>query len=106
MEIEKEKRKIEFWDKEGRMNEAFYKHRPEKPFRKNVEVIVTFTNYADCEESRQSTQSLSIPVLAAVFSDLMDIYGYIRSKRQIVHVDIDKRESTTPGIAFFMQEVE
>ena len=106
MAIEKEKRKIEFWDEEGRMNEAFYKHRPENPVEKNVEIIATFTNYADCEESRQSTQSLSIPVLAAVFSDLMDIYGYIRSKRQIVHVDIEKRESTHPGIAFFMQEVE
>lgn len=106
MEIEKEKRKIEFWDKEGRMNEAFYKHRPEKPFTKNVEVIVTFTNYADCEESKPSTLGFSIPALAAVLFDLMDIYGYIRSKRQIVHVDIDKRESRTPGIAFFMQEVE
>ena len=106
MNMENEKRKIEFWDKEGRMNEAFYKHRPEKPFRKNVEVIVTFTNYADCEESRQSTQSLPIPVLAAVLFSLMDIYGYVISNMQIVHVEIEKRECRTPGIAFFMQEVE
>ncbi len=104
--METEKNKIEFWDKQGQMNEAFQKHIPEKPFRKNVEVIATFTNYADCEESRPTTHGFSIPVLSGVISNLMADTGYILDEKQITRIEIEKRESRTPGISFFMQEVE
>jgi len=104
--MENEENKIEFWDKEGHMNEAFQKHIPENPFRKNVEVIATFTNYADCEESRLSAQGFSIPVLSGVISNLMANMGYILDEKQITRIEIEKRESRTPGIAFIMQEAE
>ena len=102
----KEKRKIEFWEPWGKIDKAFQDHRPEKPFRKNVEVIATFTNYAACEESRSSVQGFLIPVMSGVISNLLADMGYILDEKQITGIEIEKREGQTPGIDFFMQEVE
>jgi hypothetical protein len=37
---------------------------------------------------------------------MLESYRYVEKIGKIVSLSIEKRESRTPGIAFFMQEVE
>lgn len=106
MENEKEKRKIEFWAGLNTLNENIVKHAPKEPFAQNVEVSVLLTYTSDNECSLPSTQGYAIYALAVAFSSLLASEGYIKAEKQITKMEIEKRESRTPGIAFFMQEVE
>ena len=82
------------------MNEAFYKHRPEKPFRKKRR------SNRDVYKLRRlrgiqtvNAKSFNSSIGSGIFRP--DGHLWLHQKqRQIVHVDIEKREGT-PGIAFF-----
>ena len=109
MEIEKEKRKIEFWENEDNydnLQEFFEKHKPEKPLTKMVEIVVTFIFYADCVVSRPSKGSLTLHTLLTYMCDLLVHERFIKNEYQITSISFEKREGQTPGISFFMQEVE
>ena len=109
MKIEKEKRKIEFWENGNNydnLQEFFEKHKTEKPLTKMVEIGVTFIFYADCVVSRPSKESLTLHTLLTYMCDLLVHEKFIKNEYQITSISFETRESTTPGIAFFMQEVE
>ena len=106
MEIEKEKRKIEFWSRGYCFKKSLLEHKPEKPFTKPVEVIFAITYRGDCDESRPSKVGLPIKILTKTISEALHETCFILNEKQITRIEIDKRESRTPGIAFFMQEVE
>ena len=106
MEIEKEKRKIEFWADPDTMIGDIDKHAPKEPFAQNVEVSVLLTYNSDNECSLPETQGHAIHAMAVAFSYMLEYKGYIKAVKQITKMEIEKRKSRTPGIAFFMQEVE
>ena len=109
MEIEKEKRKIEFWENEDNyddLQEFFEKHKPKKPLTKMVEIVVTFIFYADCVVSRPAKGSLSLHTLLTYMCDLLVHEKFIKNEYQITSIAFETREGQTPGIAFIMQEVE
>ena len=104
--MEQKKRKIEFWTGSMPINEAIARYSPKKPFTKMVKVSVRCTYQAQRITSKPSTRGLSIYALAVLFSSMLVSKGYIKAEKQITRIEIEKREGSTPGIAFFMQEVE
>ena len=106
MEIEKEKRKIEFWSGEKYMILPFNEHKPDDPFAGPVEVSATITFLADCEPARPSTAWLPARDLASGIVDWLVYFKYVKHERQIVRLSIEKMEGRNPGVAFIMQEVE
>ena len=106
MEIEKEKRKIEFWTESMTINEAIARYSPKKPFTKMVKVSVRCTYQAQRITSKPSTQGMKVYAIADWISSLLLEYGYIKAERQITKMEIEKLESERPGFVFSMQEVE
>ena len=106
MEIEKEKRKIEFWSDFRRIDCMLDDHKPKKPFEKAVEVIVILNRGGKSEVSVPGRSFMPISELAGIFDEYLVKFKYVTTWRLISHISISLRESTHPGISFFMQEVE
>ena len=79
MEIEKEKRKIEFWTESMTINEAIARYSPKKPFTKMVKVSVRCTYQAQRITSKPSTQGMKVYAIASCISSLLIEYGYIKA---------------------------
>ncbi len=103
MEIEKEKRKIEFWDGSQDIWNALNKHKPKKPFTKYVNVSVIIT-YLPSESNKRFC--MNIIKAADEIATYMQELGYIKHQLRVEDVQVRKPIGDTPGIAFFMQEVE
>jgi hypothetical protein len=104
--MEHEKRKIEFLAGLDTLNAKIATYAPIEPFAKNVKMSVIFTYGGGGDKPSPSTQGYAIYALAGVVSSLLVSEGYIKDEKQITKMAIEKRESSTPGISFFMQEVE
>ena len=103
MEIEKEKRKIEFWDGSQDIWNALNKHKPKKPFTKYVNVSVTIT-YLPSDSNKRFC--MNIAKEADVIANYLKDLGYIVHPLRIEDIQVRKPIGDTPGIAFFMQEVD
>ena len=108
MENEKEKRKIEFWVRwDTNLRAALKKNKPPIPFDNKVSVSVTFVTWADIEISRATDrEDNDLGLLATRILAMLESYKYVEKIGKIVSLSIEKRECRTPGISFFMQEVE
>lgn len=103
MEIETEKRKIEFWDKSNDTWTALKAHKPEKPFKKYVTVSVSIT-YLPSDRNNRFCMNIAKEADAIAYY-LKDL-GYIVHPLRIEDIQVRKSVGDIPGISFFMQEVE
>ena len=101
MEIEKEKRKIEFWSSSDDIWEAVHDNRTnQKPLQAPVEVAVKIADkwgvYKD----------LSMSYIVDQIEEALRMYGFIRNSYDIRAIAVVVTSSTTQGIIFSMQEVD
>jgi len=101
MKIEKEKRKIEFWDEHIDFLTALTGRHAGKPISGKVEVSVKITM-----DKSIALQTRSKSMWAFLLEDALTQKGIIKKANQIQTLTIDTTPGQTPGIAFFMQEVE
>ena len=101
MEIEKEKRKIEFWSSSDDILQAMHNNRKGiKPLTGAVEVSVKI-----CDKDG-IYKGLAMSDIVSRIEDSLQFFGYIRSFIYIRTITVDIISGKTKSIAFFMQEVE
>jgi len=103
MEIEKEKRKIEFWSDQIKiwLTVALASTKNKKPLEGPIEVSVKITNKTGSYEKRSMSD-----IVQEIEQSLKD-YGFIHKTSDIRNISIKIISySKTKCIYFFMQEVE
>ena len=105
MEIETEKRKIEFWDEGDDVARALINHKTTEMMKGPVEISVKIA-YTTRKNKRGGFRGQRMIEFASNLEYWLPRAGFIDSRSQIVSLTIEKTVSDTPGIAFFMQEVE
>jgi len=101
MEIENKKRKIEFWDEHIDLFTALTGRHAGKPISGKVEASVKITM-----DSSIALQTRSKSMWTFLLEDALIQKGIIKKANQIQTLTIDTTPGDTPGISFFMQEVE
>lgn len=101
MEIEKEKRKIEFWNSSDDIWEAAHDNcTNQKPLQAPVEVAVKIA------DKYGVYKDLSMSSIVDQIEEALRMYGFIRNPYDIRTISVDIISGKTKSIAFFMQEVE
>ena len=101
MEIEKEKRKIEFWSSSDDIWEAVHDNcTNQKPLQAPVEVSVKIA------DKNGVYKDLSMSYIVDQIEEALRMYGFIRNTYDIQTITVDIISGKTKSIAFFMQEVE
>ena len=100
--MEHEKRKIEFWENGTKdFWEVMASHwNNGKTIKKPVEISVKIV----CGKSDMKDASVILDVIT--IDEMLKYLKIIRNSSQIKRLTIEKTIGTTPGVAFFMQEVE
>ena len=101
MEIEKEKRKIEFWSSSDDIWEAVHDNRTnQKPLTGAVELSVKIA------DKNGVYKDLSMSYIVDQIEEALRMYGFIRNTYDIRTITVDIISGKTKSIAFIMQEVE
>ena len=105
MEIEKEKRKIEFWYDGDDVVMALINNQTTEMMTEPVEISIKIA-YTTRKNKRGGFRGQRMTEFASILEHWLPSLRFIDSRSQIVSLTIEKTVSDTPGIAFFMQEVE
>lgn len=100
-----EKSKIEFWAEGTDIACALLYNRTDELIKNNVEVYVKIA-YPPRKYKEGGIGSQRMTDLTRLLEYHLPLLGFIESRSQIVSLTIEKAVSKTPGIIFFMQEVE
>ena len=101
MEIEKEKRKIEFWSSSDDIWEAVHDNRTnQKPLTGAVEVSVKIA------DKNGVYKDLSMSYIVDQIEEALRMYGFIRNTYDIRTITVDIISGKTKIISFSMQEAE
>ena len=101
MEIEKEKRKIEFWNSSDDIWEAVQDNcTNQKPLQAPVEVSVKIA------DKNGVYKDLSMSYIVDQIEEALRMYGFIRNTYDIRTITVDIISGKTQSISFSVQEVE
>ena len=103
--MEDKKRKIEFWHEGDDVARALINHKTTEMMTEPVEVSVKIA-YTTRKNKKGGFRGQRMTIFASILEHWLPSLRFIDSRSQIVSLTIEKTVSETPGIAFFMQEVE
>jgi hypothetical protein len=105
MEIETEKRKIEFWAEGTDVAGVLLNNRTDEMMAAPVEVSLKIA-YTTRKNKKGGFRGQRMTEFASILEYYLPLLRFIDSRSQIVSLTIEKTVSDIPGISFFMQEVE